>query len=142
MSKNAIITPQHDAEVRHETYVKSYITLKVETSRRILTLSAAAIGLLVTILANYEGSAEFWFKAVLGGSFLAFITAVVTTGATLHHDPEYLLLSSKSLNIEGDVDGLSRLRYKIKVLGRASKICFLIGLLGLLIVALKTISQL
>lgn len=73
--------------------VTAWINTKMEHDKTIITLSAAAIGLLITILTT-KGTAERWHIWLFGVTFLCYLVAIITA---------ILIFQENSVRIEHEV---------------------------------------
>lgn len=111
--------------------VTAWINTKMEHDKTIITLSAAAIGLLITILTT-KGAAERWHIWFFGFTFICYLVAIITA---------ILIFQENSVRIEHEVTNqetrhdwkLQRLDDVVRWSFFAGTICFvIIGVLSAL----------
>jgi hypothetical protein len=104
--------------------VTAWINTKMEHDKTIITLSAAAIGLLITILTT-KGTAESWHIWFFGFTFICYLVAIITA---------ILIFQENSVRIEHEVTNqetrhdlkLQRLDNVVRWSFFAGTICFVI----------------
>src|SRR5207249_3464107 len=73
----------------YSAVVSAWIDTKMERDKTIVTLSAGAIGLLVTLLTTV-GAKTPWAIALYAGAFVSFGAATVCTIVIFHRNSDYL----------------------------------------------------
>jgi hypothetical protein len=119
MIRGTELQPSDSADPKDLAYysalVGAWIETKMERDRTLVTLSAAGIGLLVTILTTAGIASQRWILWLYGGAFLGFVLTLLAT---------LVVFGRNSRLIEQAVQGTSQESPKLRRLDLFSMTCF------------------
>lgn len=126
-------------ELKMDSYLSAFVKTRTELSRRILTISSAAVGLILTLATNLQ-SPPAEVKVLMGASLVAFTGAVFSTMRSIWIDSKYLLHASKDLGKQGRSEKTKRLSTKTGCWGELGRWLFGAGIIILLVLGITTIN--
>lgn len=127
-------------ESKLDAHFDAFLTAKFELSRRVLTISSAAIGLVVSLALGFENPGPF-LKWLVTGALVAFFVAVGATMQSLRVDPDYLIRSIEEIHYDEKSEKLENLNERTKCWGKVGLYSFAVGVLLLIISAIVTIFK-
>jgi hypothetical protein len=122
-------------------FYDAFVMTKVELSRRILTISSAAIGLIVTLGVNTDQPIALELKWMFGSALFFFVLAIGAAMLAFRLDPDYLSQAIAEIDEEGGSQKLNDLERQVGDWGDRSQVLFAVAVVLLLIASIITISK-
>jgi hypothetical protein len=122
-----------------DNYLSAFVKTRTELSRRILTISSAAVGLVLTLATNLQ-SPPAEIKVLMGAALVAFVGAVFSTMRSIWIDSDYLIQASFDLESDGRSAETKRLSARTECWGEVGRCFFAAGVIILLVLGIATIQ--
>lgn len=122
-----------------DSYLSAFIEARTELSRRILTISSAALGLLLTLAASLKSPPQE-LEILIGASVVSFAGAIFSTMRSIWLDSQYLTEAADDLFQSGRSDATASLSRKTECWGSLGRWLFGFGVLILIVLILSILQ--